>query len=466
MEAVPVLTAAHWVYAVFVLLIFVFLALKQDTSIIAILGLFIIGWITIGTPIGGLQAIFNGMVRAGIVLLDVVFIISVVVALAKGMEKIGALQLMVMPFKKLMKGPTVAFWVVGVVMLIFAVFIWPSPATALVGSVLFPAARAVGLPAISTAQAMNLFGHGVGLSGDFVIQAAPKLTAEAAGIPVGDVVAASIPLDLAASVVALAVAWFFIVRKDIKNNVVSDTEYIKFKEDSAAADQAEYCKTARVASWVVPLVFIIAVILFITLEIRGGDATAVLGGISLILLATFCMVDCQGKFSEGMERITEHVREGFQFGMKVFSPVFLVAGFYLVGVPDHAAAILGDNAAPLIVDIIKNLADVIPVNKVVVGILHTVLAGLTGLDGSGFNDLPLMGALAQSWSQALGLKTAYLAALGQISMIWIGGGTIIPWALLPVSAITGVPAMELARKNFWPCICGVTAATIVAIILM
>ncbi len=464
MDAVPVLTAAHWVYAAFVLLIFVFLALKQDTSVIAIIGLFLIGWITLGTPIGGLQTIFNGMVRAGVVLLDVVFIISVVVALSKGMEKIGALQLMVSPFKKLMRGPRVAFWVVGVVMLVFALFIWPSPATALVGSVLFPAARAVGLPAISTAQAMNLFGHGVGLSGDFVIQAAPKLTAEAAGIPVADVVAASLPLDIAASVVALLVAWFFIVRKDIKNNTETETEYLKFKEQSDA--KVEYCKTAKVASWVVPLCFLAAVVLFIIFEIRGGDATAVLGGISLILLAVFCLVDCKGNFTEGMERITEHVREGFQFGMKVFSPVFLVAGFYLVGVPDHCTAILGDKGAPLILDIIKNLANVIPMNKVIVGFLHTALAGLTGLDGSGFNDLPLMGALAQSWSQALGLKTAYLAALGQISMIWIGGGTIIPWALLPVSAITGVPAMELARKNFWPCMAGVLAATILAIILM
>ncbi len=463
MEAIPVLTAAHWIYAAFVILIFVFLAMKKDTSVVAIIGLFLIGWITLGTPIAGLQAIFNGMVRAGVVLLDVVFIISVVVALSKGLEKLGALKLMVSPFKKLMRGPSAAFWVVGIVMFIFALFIWPSPATALVGSVLFPAARAVGLPAISTAQAMNLFGHGIALSGDFVIQAAPKLTAEAAGVSVADIVAASIPLDIAAAVVALTIAWFFVVRKDIKNNTESETEYIKFKEISDSKD--EYSSCARVAAWVVPVVFIIAVILFIALEIRGGDATAVLGGISLILLAIFCLASCKN-FSEGMESITENVREGFQFGMKVFSPVFLVAGFYLVGVPEHCTAILGEKAAPLILDIIKNLSNVIPMNKVVVGFVHTALAGLTGLDGSGFNDLPLMGALAQSWSQALGLKTAYLAALGQISMIWIGGGTIIPWALLPVSAITGVPAMELARKNFWPCIGGVVAATITAIILM
>ncbi|HAF62344.1 MAG TPA: hypothetical protein DCK95_08460 [Anaerolineaceae bacterium] len=464
MDTVPVLTTAHWVYAAFVVLVFVFLGLKRDTSIVAILGLFLIGWITLGSPIGGLQTIFNGMVRAGIVLLDVVFIISIVVALSKGLEKMGALQLMVSPFKKMMRGPKTAFWVVGIVMFIFSLFIWPSPATALVGSVLFPAALAAGLPAISAAQAMNLFGHGAALSGDFVIQAAPKLTAEAAGIPAGDVVSASIPLDIAASVVAITIAWFFIVRKDIKNQTKTDTEYLKFKEQSET--KVEYSKLAKTAAWVTPLVFVIAVVLFIVLDIRGGDATAVLGGISLVLLAVFCMFDCKGKFSEGMERITDHVREGFQFGMKVFSPVFLVAGFYLVGVPEHCTAILGDKGAPLIIDIINNLANVIPMNKVVVAFLQAALAGLTGLDGSGFNDLPLMGALAQSWSSALNLNTAYLAALGQISMIWIGGGTIIPWALLPVSAITGVPAVDLARKNFWPCIGGVLAATIVAIILM
>lgn len=75
MEAVT-LTAAHYVYAIFVLLIFVLLALKKDTGVLAIIGMFLLGWIILGSPIGGLQTIFNGMVRAGIVLLDVVFIIS------------------------------------------------------------------------------------------------------------------------------------------------------------------------------------------------------------------------------------------------------------------------------------------------------------------------------------------------------------------------------------------------------
>lgn len=458
------LTAAHWVYAVFVILIFVTLALRKDTSIVALIGMFILGWILLRSPIGGLQAIFNGMLRSGVVLLDIVFIISIVVSLAKGLEGMGALYLMVRPARRLMRSPALAFWVIGVVMYVAALFIWPSPATALVGTILFPAGLAVGLPAISVAMAMNLFGHGACLSTDYVIQGAPKLTAEAAGVPVSNIIAASTPLNIVCSVVALVVAWFLVVRKDIKSHTVTETEYLKFEEERIAAEARQYSRMAKVAAWLVPLIFLVDVVLLIVLKIRGGDATAVLGGTSLVLLAIFCF--WEHGWGKGAEQVTDCLREGFMFGMKVFAPVFIVAGFYLMGVPGHAEAIFGEAGKPLIIDIIQALSNAIPVNKIIVGFMHTILSGITGLDGSGFNDLPLMGALAASWGQALGLNTATLAALGQISMIWIGGGTIVPWAVLPVSAITGVPAIDLCRKNFWPCIAGVVAATIVAIILM
>lgn len=462
-EAVQ-LTAAHWVYALFVILIFVALALRKDTSIVALVGMFILGFILLGSPIGGLQGIFNGMLRSGTVLLDIVFIISIVVSLAKGLEGMGALYLMVRPARQLMRSPALAFWITGVVMYVAALFIWPSPATALVGTILFPAALAVGLPAISVAMAINLFGHGVCLSTDYVIQGAPKLTAEAAGVSVSEILAASTPLNIVASVVALVVAWFLVVRKDIKAHTVTETEYLKFEEEKAVAEARQYAPYARVAAWLVPLVFLVDVIILILMEIRGGDATAVLGGTALILLGIFCI--WEHGWGKGAEQVTDCLREGFMFGMKVFAPVFIVAGFYLMGVPGHAEAIFGNAGKPLIIDLIKALSNAIPVNKVIVGFMHTILSGITGLDGSGFNDLPLMGALAASWGQALGLKTSTLAALGQIAMIWIGGGTIVPWAVLPVSAITGVPAIDLCRKNFWPCIAGMVAATIVAIILM
>ena len=43
------------------------------------------------------------------------------------------------------------------------------------------------------------------------------------------------------------------------------------------------------------------------------------------------------------------------FGMKVFAPVFIVAGFYLMGVPEHSEAIFGAAGRPLIIDLIKAL---------------------------------------------------------------------------------------------------------------
>ena len=73
-------------------------------------------------------------------------------------------------------------------MMIISWFFWPSPAVALLGTVLLPVAIRAGLPALADAMAMNLFGHGIALSGDFVIQAARKLTSDAAGLPIKDVV--------------------------------------------------------------------------------------------------------------------------------------------------------------------------------------------------------------------------------------------------------------------------------------
>ena len=154
------------------------------------------------------------------------------------------------------------------------------------------------------------------------------------------------------------------------------------------------------------------------------------------------------------------------FGMRCFAPVFLVAGFYLMGVEGYAQQILGQNAHNLVNDLVMSINNVVPMNKFIVGPLHMILSALTGLDGSGFNDLPLMGGLAAGWGAAIGIKVPYLAALGQITMIWIGAGCVVPWSLIAVSAVTGVSAMDLGRRNFVPVICGLIAATIVAVILM
>ncbi len=461
-----VLTAAHWVYAFFVFMVFLSIAIKLDTAVIAILGMFILGWITLGNPIAGLQTIFNGTVRAGIVLIDIVAIISIVVGLAKALEPMGVMVLMVRPFKKFFKTPALAWWISGILMYFFSLFLWPSPSAALIGAVLLPTGLAVGVPAITMAMSMNLFGHGVALAQDLMIQAAPNLTAKSALVPVNDILAASMPLNIVASVVCIAVAWFFYARKDIKHPEETTKKYPSsyIKTNELADDPNRvFSRPAKVAAIVLPIVFVLDAIALILMEIRGGDATAVLGGTCIVLMAIFLIWE-YGK--AGIEKITQGVQEGFMFGMRCFAPVFLVAGFYLMGVEGYAQQILGQNAHNLVNDLVMSINNVVPMNKFIVGPLHMILSALTGLDGSGFNDLPLMGGLAAGWGAAIGIKVPYLAALGQITMIWIGAGCVVPWSLIAVSAVTGVSAMDLGRRNFVPVICGLIAATIVAVILM
>ena len=45
-------------------------------------------------------------------------------------------------------------------MLIFSLFLWPSPSVALVGAILLPLAVKKGLKPLAAAMALNLFGHG------------------------------------------------------------------------------------------------------------------------------------------------------------------------------------------------------------------------------------------------------------------------------------------------------------------
>ena len=68
------------------------------------------------------------------------------------------------------------------------------------------------------AVAINLFGHGLALSTDFIIQGAPSITAGAAGIPVESVMTEGMPLFWVMAIVTISVA-FYMLRRDIKNGL-------------------------------------------------------------------------------------------------------------------------------------------------------------------------------------------------------------------------------------------------------
>jgi hypothetical protein len=464
------LTALHWIYVVFIALIIGFMVMRRDTTLVCIVGIFLLAFTATGSLTESVSGIFNSFIFAITELLATILVISIIVAMSKALTKTGVNDVMISPFTKLIRTPNHAYWIIGILMMLISFFFWPSPAVALIGAVLLPVALRVGLPALGVAMAMNLFGHGIALSGDFVIQAAPKLTADAAGLPVGDVISASIPLVLVMGAVTTVVAFIFL-KRDMKKGTLStytaiddtNNEFISENE----IDKTLLSKnTKRFISLLIPVLFALDVTAMVLFNLQGGDATALIGGTSIFILILLALLAHKNK---GLEKTTTYLIEGFQFGFKVFGPVIPIAAFFYLGDAGFIKIIgehLPSASQGIVNDLGVALASIVPLTPEVGAITLTGVGAITGLDGSGFSGISLAGSIAQLFSTAIGAGAATLTALGQIAGIWVGGGTLVPWALIPAAAICGVDPFELARRNLLPVTIGLVVTTIVAMFLI
>lgn len=454
------LSTIHYVYLAFVVLIFAALLLKKDIVIPCILGIFAVGLTFSGSVVKAVSSIYNTLIYAGNEFWGIIVIISLVVAMSKALRDMGADELMIAPLKRIMIGKSWAYWVVGFVMLGVSWLIWPSPSVALIGAILLPAAIKSGLPAIWAAAAMNLFGHGMALSSDFFIQGAPTITAKAANITPIEVMQASLPLWLVMSIVTAGVS-FFLFRRDMRNPHRALDEAKNMAEHTEKKPPRKYAKLVALAT---PLAFALDVVVMWRLKLTGGDATALVGGTALIL--TLCITLLNFKMTDALEKVVDYLKDGFGFGIKVFTPVIIIGGFFFLGNEGIAKNILGDGATGLLNDISLAISSQIGVTKLSAVTTQALVAITTGLDGSGFSGLPIVGALAYSLSGVIHISTATLAALGQIITVWVGGGTIIPWAVIPVAAICGVSPSDLVRKNMVPVLCGIVATVLFAFFIL
>jgi TRAP-type C4-dicarboxylate transport system permease large subunit len=461
------LTAAHWIYALFIVLVLITMSLRRETPIVCIVGSLVLSWVITGNLVKAVQAIFNSITVAFNELLGVVVIISIIVAMAKMLEETGLAEMMFRPIQGIMKSPGIAYWVMGFVIMIVAWVIWPSPAIALVGALLLPAAIKVGLPPINAAMAISMFGYGCALTTDFIIQGAPGITAKASGITPGMVMWKSLPMLIVWGAIALPLS-YLAVKKDLRANAGKPIEWAPFEiTPEAKAEKEKWTKAAPVfkkyALPVIAILFALDIIGMLVFKLRGGDATALLGG-TVGLVMVFVGFGAYGK--EGFEKLSEHTRAGFMFGVRIFAPVFLIASFFFMGSPGTAKAIFGEGAKGLLFDLGQALANTVPLSRIPVAIVQAVVGGITGLDGSGFSGLPLVGTLAQALGGATKLDIATLGALGQYFAVAVGGGTIIPWAVIPAAAITGTDPVEIARRNLWPTLVGFVGVVIVAIFML
>ncbi|WHY98244.1 hypothetical protein [Peribacillus simplex] len=459
------LTALHWIYVVFIALIIGFMVKRRDTTLICIIGIFLLALVATGSLASSISGIFNSFIFAITELMSTILIISIIVAMSTVLTRSGINDVMIAPFAKFIKNPTLAFWVIGVVMMIISWFFWPSPAVALLGAVLLPVALRAGLPALGVAMAMNLFGHGIALSGDFIIQAAPKLTGDAASIPVGDVIAASIPLVITMGVVTTTSA-FILLKRDMKLGRIKTADNEGIVQDQTISEDLLTLGQKKFFAVFIPIAFLLDVVALSVLKLQGGDATALVGGTAVFILLILSLVAHK---QQGLEKSTAYLIQGFQFGFKVFGPVIPIAAFFYLG-DSGFNQIIGDylpkTSLGIVNDLGAALAASVPLTKEIAAVTLTGIGAITGLDGSGFSGISLAGSVAKLFGTAIGSGTATLTALGQITAIWVGGGTLIPWALIPAAAICNVSPFELARRNLLPVTIGLAVTTIVAMFLI
>ncbi len=454
------ITVSHWVYLLTVLTVVVLMIRKRDVVLPCIIGSFVIGLLFRGSVVGAIQSVFTGLETAGTELFDIMLVIALMVAMLKSLQTLGADYLMVSPVRNFMKTPFLAYWILGAVMYLAASFFWPTPATALVGTLLIPVAINAGLPAIGAAMAVNLLGHGMALSGDLVIQGALKLSAQAAQVPVEAMFSKAAVLAWVAGLTA-GIVGYISIQKDIK----------QARDNKDGSSLIAVQAPQNITSWArwfaagVPIVLLAVVIAMVVGKIRGGAATALLGGTGTLILVAATLAQ-HGK--DALEKLVGYLREGLLFAIKIFAPVIPIAGFFYLGSPKIAPSILGEGAPGLLFDLGRAFSQIIPLGKIPLAFGNMIVGVITGLDGSGFSGLPLTGSLAQALGGPAGVNVSALAAVGQIGAIWSGGGTLVAWAfgLVATAGIAGVSPLELARRNFIPVACGLLAATIVGIIMM
>lgn len=453
------LTSLHYLYIVMVVAVLAIMLMKKDIVIPCIIGIFAMGYLYSGSIVTAIQSIFNTIIYAGNEFWSIIVIISLVVAMSKALQEVGSDVLIMSPMKKFMVSPSMAFWGIGLTMIVISWLVWPSPAVPIIGAVLMPAAITAGLPTIYIAIAMNLFGHGIALSSDFFIQGAPTITASGAGIEPSEIISASIPIWLVMSVVTVVVA-FLIMRKDLKKNSLKYSQI----EETKDTQVVKRGKTAKLMAVLTPAAFILDIAAMLKLKLTGGDATALVGGTAIIIMLITVLTTYNIK--DAFERVVDYFKDGFKFGITVFAPVIFIGGFFFLGSQEGASFVLGEDAPGILNDISIYISQNIQMNKLSVILTQSAVALITGLDGSGFSGLPIIGTLAYTFSNIIDINMAGLAALGQIITIWAAGGTIIPWSVIPVAAICNIDPQVLARKNLIPVLCGFGAAIITALIIL
>lgn len=511
------LNAAHWTYLAGIVVILITMALRKNIVVPAVVATLLTAWVFSGSIITGLSSIFNASLVAAQELFNIFLIIAFITAMLGALREMGADKLMVAPFRRVMRAGTSSFITLAVVTYVISLFFWPTPAVPLVGAVLIPVAIRAGLSPLSVGMVIAIAGQGMALSSDYIIKVAPGISATSAGVDADSVADKALVLSLITGIVALLITYVMQRRTwqkpsaDLLVAWENEADKLGVPDDGkgdgpegtggpaprdvdggtpvpagtggtatltpAATVTEPVLQTSASAKTFAALVpaayfaFIVYLLLgkFTSLvpPLQGGDAAGIVGGIAAILLFAACLTNDRRDF---LESSSTHIIDGLVFAFKAMGVVLPIAGFFFIGSGDFSARILGmgaDATGPaFLFDLISAAMAHVTPSPFVLGFGVLLVGLVAGLDGSGFSGLPLTGSLAGALGPAAGMDPATLAAIGQMSNIWSGGGTLVAWSsLIAVAGFARVPVLTLARKCFIPVMAGLILSTVFAILV-
>ncbi len=446
------MTVAHIVFLLGLVGLIVAMALRKNVLIPAVVATFATALAYDGNVASAVMAVFRATLTAGGALFEIFVVIAAVTSMLAAMRTIGADEPMVRPFGRWMINGRVAYIVLFVVTYLLSLFFWPTPALALIGAVLLPAAIKAGLPPLGAALALAISGQGMALASDYVIGLAPSISASGAGVPADDIADRALVLSLIVGLTAAVLAWFLTIRKEIVRhsaNLVSATDdpgtggsvsggpaphpngdLPTPENDHTGTDHTAPVSTvaaidlpgtltpvltrptpARAWAIGVPATFGLVLVYMMLgrftdlVPWSDGAGASLVGGTALVLMAAVTLTT---RPADTLEHCATHFVDGLVYAFKAMGIILPVAGFVYLGIPDYSGSILGleDGTGPaFLFDTVESIQTYIPDNGLFAAFSMLLIGLLIGLDGSGWAGLPLTGGIAAALAPQAGMDT-------------------------------------------------------------
>ncbi|WAM14575.1 hypothetical protein [Rhodococcus sp. JS3073] len=218
--------AAQIVFLVGLASLIVAMALRKNVMIPAVLATFATALAYSGSVPNAIMSVFRATITSGTALFEIFIVIAAVTSMLAAMRAIGSDEVMVRPISRWMVNGRVAYIVLFVFTYLLSLFFWPTPALALIGAVLLPAAIKVGLPPLGAAVVLAISGQGMSIASDYVIGLAPSISASGAGVPADDIADRALVISLIVGITAAVLAYFLTVRRRMRTEAVPGTEPI------------------------------------------------------------------------------------------------------------------------------------------------------------------------------------------------------------------------------------------------